>query len=259
MKAVAGADAGTTRNIVEIAFTSPVDTTGTNVHNALNIDVEVGNASGGTNAVNAIAIDNITGDAQVVATGVLVGTGFDIGLDMQGTKLELDADNDTSIIASTDDQIDFEIAGALDFRMTANVLHALSGSSIATDVIAEETAGAGVTIDSVLLKDGIVGSQQVISGDGSITIVNKATVILTKGSAAAITLAAPTTTTHDYWEITVISVTAFAHVITGGVRGFNGKGSSGTATLAANKGSTVTFVGYQGDWYVKSNVGVTIA
>lgn len=80
LKGVAGIDAGVTRNIMEIAFTSPADTTGTNVHNALNIDVEVGNASGGTNAVNAIAIDNITGDAQVTETAISIGTGWANGV-----------------------------------------------------------------------------------------------------------------------------------------------------------------------------------
>lgn len=156
MKAVAVADSGAITNIVEIAATSPVDTTGTNTHNALNIDLEIGNASGGTNAVRAIAIDNITGDAQVTATGILLGTGYDIGLDMQGTKLELDADNDTSIIASTDDQIDIEIAGAIDFTLTVNTLTAVSGSTIATNTIAETTADNGVAIDGLTIKDGTV-------------------------------------------------------------------------------------------------------
>ena len=40
--------------------------------------------------------------------------------DLQGGKLILDADNDTSITADTDDQIDIEIAGADDFQFTAN-------------------------------------------------------------------------------------------------------------------------------------------
>jgi hypothetical protein len=154
MKAAAVADSAATTNIVEIAFTSPVDTTGTNTHNALNIDVEIGNASGGTNAVNAIAIDNITADAQVVATGVLVGTGYDVGIDMQGTKIDLDAAGTTSITADTNNQIDIEINGADDFRFTANTFTALSGSTIAANTIAETTAASGVTIDGVLLKDG---------------------------------------------------------------------------------------------------------
>jgi hypothetical protein len=74
-------------------------------------------------------------------------------LDMQAFRIDLDADNDTSIRAQTDDQIDFEIAGADDFQMTANTFTALSGSAIATNTINETTAGSGVTIDGALLKD----------------------------------------------------------------------------------------------------------
>ena len=40
--------------------------------------------------------------------------------DLNGAKLIIDADADTSITADTDDQIDIEIAGADDFQFTAN-------------------------------------------------------------------------------------------------------------------------------------------
>ena len=76
------------------------------------------------------------------------------GLDVNGTEIILDADGDTTITADTDDQIDIKIAGADDFQFTANTFTALSGSSIATNTISETTSGSGVTIDSVLLKDG---------------------------------------------------------------------------------------------------------
>ena len=112
LKAVAGIDAGATTNIIEIAGTTPVDTAGTQEHNFLNIDMTIGDSTAGTNTVNAIRIDDITGDAQVTESGVIVGTGFDVGLDLSGTPLDLDVDNDTSVTASTDDQIDFEIGGA---------------------------------------------------------------------------------------------------------------------------------------------------
>ena len=50
--------------------------------------------------------------------------------DLNGKELVLDADADTSITADTDDQIDIHIAGADDFKFTANTFHALSGSSV---------------------------------------------------------------------------------------------------------------------------------
>jgi hypothetical protein len=79
-------------------------------------------------------------------------------VDLNGSTsgIILDADADTSISAPTDDQIDFEIAGADDFTMTANTFTALSGSTIATNTIAETTAASGVTIDGVLVKDSSV-------------------------------------------------------------------------------------------------------
>jgi hypothetical protein len=76
--------------------------------------------------------------------------------DFAGKELIFDADGDTSITADTDDQIDIRIAGADDFKFTANTLTALSGSSVATNTISETTSASGVTIDSVLLKDGNV-------------------------------------------------------------------------------------------------------
>jgi len=54
-------------------------------------------------------------------------------LDLNGTAdgLILDANGNTTISSPTDDQIDFEIAGADDFTMTANTFTILSGSTIA--------------------------------------------------------------------------------------------------------------------------------
>ena len=51
-------------------------------------------------------------------------------LDMNGTELILDADADTSITASTDDQIDIKIAGADDFAFKANKFEVQTGSNI---------------------------------------------------------------------------------------------------------------------------------
>ena len=51
-------------------------------------------------------------------------------VDMNANELILDLDADTSLHASTDDQIDIKIGGADDFTFTANTFTALSGSSI---------------------------------------------------------------------------------------------------------------------------------
>ena len=53
-------------------------------------------------------------------------------VDLNGTAdgLVLDANGNTTISSPTDDQIDFEIAGADDFTMTANTFTILAGSTI---------------------------------------------------------------------------------------------------------------------------------
>lgn len=81
-------------------------------------------------------------------------TDFSAGVDLDGGLLDLDADGDTSIQADTDDQIDIEVGGVDDFRITTNTLTALSGSTIAANTIAETTAASGVTVDGLTLKDG---------------------------------------------------------------------------------------------------------
>ena len=82
-------------------------------------------------------------------------------LDLNGSELQIDADGDTTITADSDDTIDIKVSGADDFQITANTLTALSGSSLATNTIAETTSGTGVTIDGVLLKDSLVASTAV--------------------------------------------------------------------------------------------------
>ena len=71
-------------------------------------------------------------------------------LDMNGNELILDADADTSITSDTDDQIDIRIAGADDFRFTANNMNILSGSTLTIDSGATITnsgtaSGFGIT------------------------------------------------------------------------------------------------------------------
>ena len=67
------ADSAATNDYHEIAATTPVDTTGTNTHNLLTLDLDIGNATGGTNAARGLQIDAIAGDAQVSTTGINIG------------------------------------------------------------------------------------------------------------------------------------------------------------------------------------------
>ena len=119
--------------------------------NGVLLDATDFTASNGTSVVlaSAAAADDIL-SVLAYQTESLVQN------DMNGSELILDVDGDTSLTADTDDQIDVKIAGADDFQFTANDFTALSGSVISTDTINETTSASGVTIDSVLLKDGAV-------------------------------------------------------------------------------------------------------
>ena len=60
-------------------------------------------------------------------------------IDLNANEMIIDLDGDTSITADTDDQIDIKIAGADDFRFTANTFTALSGSTIAAQALTATT------------------------------------------------------------------------------------------------------------------------
>ena len=67
--------------------------------------------------------------ASIFIVEISGAVGGPLGSDLNGSELILDADGDTSIHASTDDQIDVKIAGADDFNFTANKFNTLTGSS----------------------------------------------------------------------------------------------------------------------------------
>jgi hypothetical protein len=96
-------------------------------------------------------------------------------LDLNGGKLTLDANGNTSIQADTDDQIDIEISAADDFQFVANIFRALSGSVIETNTINETTGAAGVTIDGgVLIKDNGIQTGSATLDTAAITMIKGA-------------------------------------------------------------------------------------
>ena len=71
--------------------------------------------------------------------------------DLAATELILDADNDTSITADTDDQIDIRIAGADDFAFKANKFEVQTGSNIdmnGTELILDADGDSSITADT---------------------------------------------------------------------------------------------------------------
>ena len=105
------------------------------------------------------------------------------------------------------------------------------------------------------------GDMGILAADGAIAIpANDKTFVITKGTAAALTLADPTAGVHDGVTLTIISATAAAHTVSNAAgSGFNGGGATAdVATFGAAKGNNIVLVAYQGDWYVRSSVGATL-
>jgi hypothetical protein len=83
--------------------------------------------------------------------------------------------------------------------------------------------------------------------------------MLTKGSAAAVTLPAPIVTTDDYKCIGFISNSAFAHVITATGLLNTGSAAVNVGTFAAFAGANLVLMAYQGKWFVVSSAGNTFS
>jgi hypothetical protein len=115
----------------------------------------------------------------------------------------------------------------------------------------------------------VPGKQTVFSANGAvdITLPNiPSTVVITKGSACAITLArpvagAPTVGGNDGQRITFLSTTAFAHTVTQTTPGFNGAGASkDVATFGGTVGDSFVVEAYNATWYiVGTSSGITLA
>jgi len=129
--------------------------------------------------------------------------------DLNGAELTLDADADTSITASTDDQIDFEIAGADDFTMTANAFNVLSGSHVTFADSANAKFGTGN--DMLMYHDG---------SNSYITNAVGALKIATETSGIAVTIG------HTTSEVTV----ADNLTVTGTLTGTLATAAQGTVT-----------------------------
>ena len=131
--------------------------------------------SGDTFTLPSGAQLTVASGATILNSGTATGFNAAGAFDLNGGVLTIDADADTTITADTNDQIDIAIAGADDFQMTANTFTALSGSTIATNTIAETTGASGVTIDGLLIKDTTIdvngtADAIILDADGDTTI-----------------------------------------------------------------------------------------
>ena len=148
-----------------------------------------------------------------------------------------------------------------DFRVTTAGTNAASAVTVGgTQTLTNKTLTAPVigvaTGTSLTLTAGVTEGVTTISGDGAVTLAS-GTVVLTKGSAAAITVAAPSS--QDGTKIRIISNSDYAHVVT-----FTGStlldgttGANLTVTMTAFKGSAIEVVAVGTKWLLVSSSNVT--
>jgi hypothetical protein len=110
----------------------------------------------------------VTSGELIDGVTILTGT-----VDVNGTAngIILDADGDTTIGASTNNQVDIKIGGAVDFTITANSFNVVTGSQL---------SGTG----SCIYPSFPAGRIQSLSGAGAITITEYLTKWTTTGANA---------------------------------------------------------------------------
>jgi hypothetical protein len=143
MSAPATAGAGLTRSILDINYATPADGSGTNIHQGLTIDMDIGNATAGTNTVNGIAIEAMTGDAQVanvhgLAIGAFTGSGA-----TNETAFEVGAGWDAALSF-----LDTSAANLRILNSSSFVFQDASGNGILTLVDVGNSANHVITLDS---------------------------------------------------------------------------------------------------------------
>lgn len=115
-----------------------------------------------------------------------------------------------------------------------------------------------VNIVSTLLKGGMQLTPNAYAVDGAISVAPQLA-MLTRDAVGAYTLAAPTVTTHDGYEMEIVATKARAHVVTFAAGTING-GANVTATFGGAIGDSIRLRAYQGVWYtVGEPRNVTIA
>lgn len=125
--------------------------------------------------------------------------------------------------------------------------------------IASGTVAVVGTSDDLSVGGNVNPDIALASADGAVNL-KAGTVLITKGSAAALTLAAPTAGTDDGKVLNVIATTAHAHTLTQTTPGFNnGSTASDVGTWTAAIGNGLSLVAYNGVWYTLSVRNVTLA
>jgi hypothetical protein len=99
---------------------------------------------------------------------------------------------------------------------------------------------------------------QVASANGAI-LIKDGVVTITKGSACALTLAAPIAGADDFRVLHIMATTAYAHTVTI-ANGLSGAGEDAdVGTFGGAVADRLSLVAYNGAWYPLINVNVSFA
>jgi len=183
------------------------------------------NLSGGGTSIVFTAAPAATDTAYIQFLGQAIVQNL---LDLSGAALILDADNDTTITADTDDQIDIAIAGADDFQFTANKFSVLSGSN---QSFADNTKGLfGTGDDLEIYHDGT--NSYIANKTGALKIA-------TETSGIALTIG------HTTSETTVAdNLTVTGNLTVGGTTSFGDFDITNVGSIAldtiTNDGTDIT-------------------
>ena len=183
------------------------------------------NLSGGGTSIVFTAAPAATDTAYIQFLGQAIVQNL---LDLSGGELILDADNDTTITADTDDQIDIKIAGADDFQFTANKFSVLTGSSQSFADSAKGLFGTGDDLE--------------IYHDGTNSLIaNKtgALKIATETSGIAVTIGHTTSETTVADNLTVTGTLTVGGAVNFGDFDISNVGSIALDTIT-NDGTDIT-------------------
>lgn len=200
--------------------------------------------------------ESLTIDAKGAGTLLVQGTAT-------GAFLVADATNPALSVVHTTEGTGLKITSA---AAASGVALAAISSGIDENLTFDAKGAGTITINgtatgaTIIPKARITPEFTTIAGDGAVTL-NSGVVYLTKGSAAAITVAAPGAGGIGK-RITITTGSDFAHVVTfTGTTLYDGTtGANSTWTAAAFQGASITFIGATATkWVVESFNTGTIA
>lgn len=237
LKAVAAADSDTTNEYTEVALTTPIDTSGDNIHNIVTVDPEIGNSTAGTNTVTALQIDAVTDDPQVVSKAINVGDEWNYSLDTTAPLVSTSAQWFDDFMGDAVNGTYTEISGSDAEAVQAIVVEQFgvyqltsgnAGTGTAADLEAThlglewQVDQGSLIFETRLHLDTAVTTARVCLGftDDSTTVENPATVsgtTITTNASDAVVFCYDTDATTDEWYFIGVDTNADAtgNAITG--------------------------------------------